>query len=299
MKKKIFIALIFTISFPLNIFATSIGELTDEQDKIKQNISEVTDKIMDYEEEIQEIQETVDKNNENIEKLEKQKKENEKKIEEYRDELNSTLRLMQRMNNTNVLVTYFYDENTLDNNYFLKLDNINKIFTAITNDVSTFVREVEESQKDIAKIEEIKTKNEKEIKKVDKKLKEQEKLETSLKQELAEIETKIGKIALTTTASASSSDKNSIMKAAGISESDYAYVDYIITKESGWNATASNPYSGAYGLCQALPGSKMASAGSDWQVNPVTQLEWCNSYAQGRYGSWSAAYSFWISNHWW
>lgn len=88
------------------------------------------------------------------------------------------------------------------------------------------------------------------------------------------------------------------MALAGISPSDYNYVDYIVSKESNWNPTARNP-SGAYGLCQALPGSKMASAGSDWSSNPVTQLRWCDGYAKGRYGSWASAYGFWQRNHYW
>lgn len=94
-------------------------------------------------------------------------------------------------------------------------------------------------------------------------------------------------------------DKEAVMRAAGISPSDFAYVNYIVSRESGWNAAASNRSSGAYGLCQALPGSKMASAGSDWQSNPVTQLRWCDGYAKGRYGSWAAAYNTWVSKHWW
>lgn len=89
------------------------------------------------------------------------------------------------------------------------------------------------------------------------------------------------------------------MRQASISESDFGFVNYIIEKESHWNFTARNSGSGAYGLCQALPGTKMASAGSDWEYNPVTQLRWCNSYALSRYGSWEAAYNFWISRHWW
>lgn len=89
------------------------------------------------------------------------------------------------------------------------------------------------------------------------------------------------------------------LRSAGIAESDWGYVDHIISKESRWNYTARNRSSGAYGLCQALPGKKMASAGSDWETNPVTQLRWCNSYAKSRYGSWAAAYNFWQSRHWW
>lgn len=93
------------------------------------------------------------------------------------------------------------------------------------------------------------------------------------------------------------------MARAGIAPSDYQYVDYIITKESRWNPTARNASSGAYGLCQALPGSKMANTalggGPDWETNPVTQLRWCNGYATSRYGTWQAAYNFWLNNHWW
>ena len=89
------------------------------------------------------------------------------------------------------------------------------------------------------------------------------------------------------------------MAEAGISSSDYGYVNRIISAESGWRITVSNSSSGAYGLCQALPGSKMASAGDDWRTNPITQLKWCSSYAGGRYGSWEKAYNFWNANHWW
>lgn len=93
--------------------------------------------------------------------------------------------------------------------------------------------------------------------------------------------------------------KSQLLAAAGISSSDLKYVDYIITKESGWNYLATNPYSGAYGLCQALPGSKMSSSGSDWATNPETQIKWCNSYALSRYGSWQASYEFWLDNNYW
>lgn len=94
-------------------------------------------------------------------------------------------------------------------------------------------------------------------------------------------------------------DKASVMRAAGIAESDFPNVDYIVKKESRWNVTARNTSSGAYGLCQSLPGSKMASAGSDWETNPVTQLRLCSGYATGRYGSWKGAYDAWVSKGWW
>ncbi|MFJ9678544.1 lytic transglycosylase domain-containing protein [Streptomyces sp. NPDC101194] len=72
----------------------------------------------------------------------------------------------------------------------------------------------------------------------------------------------------------------------------------IVNHESTWNYRASNPSSGAYGLVQALPGSKMASAGADWQTNPATQIKWGLSYMDGRYGSPCGAWSFWQANNW-
>ncbi len=93
-------------------------------------------------------------------------------------------------------------------------------------------------------------------------------------------------------------DKAALMAAAGITESDYGYVDFIVSHESGWRpgAVSSN---GAVGLCQALPGSKMASAGSDYLSNPITQLQWCSGYAAGRYGGWGGAYNAWQAQGWW
>ncbi|MFF8773951.1 lytic transglycosylase domain-containing protein [Kitasatospora sp. NPDC015120] len=72
----------------------------------------------------------------------------------------------------------------------------------------------------------------------------------------------------------------------------------IVSRESSWNVTATNPSSGAYGLVQALPGSKMASAGADWRTNPVTQIKWGLTYMNSRYGSPCGAWAFWQSHHW-
>lgn len=94
-------------------------------------------------------------------------------------------------------------------------------------------------------------------------------------------------------------EKTDWMKAAGIPESDWQYVDYIIEHESGWNYRAVNPSSLAYGLPQSLPASKLSSAGSDWRDNPVTQLKWATQYANERYGGWQQAYNAWRSQNWW
>ena len=84
----------------------------------------------------------------------------------------------------------------------------------------------------------------------------------------------------------------------GIGASEKAMWEYIINRESGFNHYATNASSGAYGLPQSLPGSKMASAGADWQTNPYTQLKWMYGYMTSRYGSIAGAYNFWQANHW-
>lgn len=72
----------------------------------------------------------------------------------------------------------------------------------------------------------------------------------------------------------------------------------IVNHESSWNYRATNPSSGAYGLVQALPGDKMASAGADWRTNPATQIKWGLNYMNERYGSPCGAWSFWQANSW-
>lgn len=115
-----------------------------------------------------------------------------------------------------------------------------------------------------------------------------------------------------------SADKAAIMTAAGIAPSDQKYAAYIIDHENAawcpirWQGTPgcwaayAEKFPGAeasnqvgYGLCQATPGNKMASAGADWRTNAVTQMKWCHGYAIGRYGSWEAAYQFKLLRGWW
>ncbi|MFD0317033.1 aggregation-promoting factor C-terminal-like domain-containing protein [Streptomyces flavalbus] len=72
----------------------------------------------------------------------------------------------------------------------------------------------------------------------------------------------------------------------------------IVDHESSWNYQAVNPSSGAYGLFQALPGSKMSSVGADWQTNPATQIKWGLNYMNERYGSPCGAWGFWQANNW-
>ncbi|MFE7313814.1 CHAP domain-containing protein [Streptomyces sp. NPDC057555] len=78
----------------------------------------------------------------------------------------------------------------------------------------------------------------------------------------------------------------------------FGALDAMWTRESGWNQFAENPSSGAYGIPQSLPASKMASAGSDWLTNPVTQERWGLGYIRDRYGDPARAWDFWKRHHW-
>jgi Transglycosylase SLT domain len=98
--------------------------------------------------------------------------------------------------------------------------------------------------------------------------------------------------------SSSSAIQNQVRAASGLSDDQFTCLSYIIARESGWNPQATSSASGAYGLFQALPGSKMASAGADWRTNPATQTRWGVSYMKSRYGSPCGAWRFWQAHSW-
>ena len=87
-----------------------------------------------------------------------------------------------------------------------------------------------------------------------------------------------------------------MVAARGWSDSDFSCLVTMWDHESGWRVNATNPYTGAYGIPQALPGSKMATVGADWQTNPATQITWGLNYIQGRYGTPCNAWAFWNSH---
>lgn len=101
---------------------------------------------------------------------------------------------------------------------------------------------------------------------------------------------------------AAQSYAKSILGNYGWGQNQFGPLQKLWQGESGWNYRAKNPSSGAYGIPQALPASKMASAGSDWLTNYKTQIRWGLGYIKGRpdYGSPAAAYSKWLSRspHW-
>ena len=92
------------------------------------------------------------------------------------------------------------------------------------------------------------------------------------------------------------SERTALMLAAGIRSSDHVYASNIIFKESSWRPLAKNPRSTAYGLCQSMVSLHepwLNQIGRDWRTNPITQLRWCNDYAQERYGGWAKAWDAW------
>lgn len=89
-------------------------------------------------------------------------------------------------------------------------------------------------------------------------------------------------------------NKDAWMAAAGIPQDQWGYVDSIVSRESSWNPNAVNASSGACGLAQALPCSKM---GPNWS-DPVVALKWQYNYVNNRYGGYPQAVAFWNVNHW-
>jgi hypothetical protein len=108
--------------------------------------------------------------------------------------------------------------------------------------------------------------------------------------------------AVTKTEDLSSADPKTLARALmpqfGMSSSEFGCLDNIWSQESGWNVHAANPSSSAYGIPQALPGSKMSSAGPNWEDNAETQIRWGLGYIRSRYGSACGAWSF-KSGHGW
>lgn len=84
----------------------------------------------------------------------------------------------------------------------------------------------------------------------------------------------------------------------GYSESQFSCLDSLYMSESGWNVHATNSFSGAYGIPQALPASKMAAAGPDWRDDAATQIKWGLEYIKLSYGSPCGAWEFKASHNW-
>lgn len=125
--------------------------------------------------------------------------------------------------------------------------------------------------------------------------KKQKQLESQLQarlEEKAKAAQAIPVTAVAYAATAPSGSKEQWMAAAGIPQDDWWAVDYIVTRESGWNPNSMNSSSGACSLVQALPCSKI---GPNWR-DPVTALKWQFGYVNARFGGYAGAVSYWKVN---
>jgi hypothetical protein len=90
----------------------------------------------------------------------------------------------------------------------------------------------------------------------------------------------------------------SLLRKFGWSRSQYRYLNMLWSRESSWNVRAENPYSGAYGIPQAVPGAKMAAAGPHWRTSARTQILWGLRYIKDRYGSPRGAWDHELATGW-
>ncbi len=107
---------------------------------------------------------------------------------------------------------------------------------------------------------------------------------------------------VTETEDLSSQDPRTIARAMladfGFGSDQFSCLDALYNSESGWNIHADNPSSSAFGIPQALPGSKMAAAGPDWENNAATQIRWGLGYIKSSYGTPCGAWSFKQGHNW-
>ncbi len=89
-----------------------------------------------------------------------------------------------------------------------------------------------------------------------------------------------------------------MLSSFGWTSRQFKYLDLLWEAESGWSVSAENPSTGAYGIPQAVPGSKMSSAGPDWQTDATTQIRWGLGYISAAYGSPRAAWEHEVADGW-
>ena len=155
----------------------------------------------------------------------------------------------------------------------------------------------QEQQKKLDELKNSGSSQEEKIKELENKL--QSKLDAKARQAAVEASKKsvvaqVASVIVPHAQAAPTGSRNDWMAAAGIPNSQWGSVDYIVSRESGWNPNAVNKNGGACGLGQQLPCGKWAGAWND----PVAALKAMTSYVNARYGGWAGAVSFWKINHW-
>ncbi len=89
-----------------------------------------------------------------------------------------------------------------------------------------------------------------------------------------------------------------MLRSFGWTGGQFKYLDLLWEAESSWNVAAENPSTGAYGIPQAVPGSKMSAVGPDWQTDAATQIRWGLSYISAAYGSPRSAWQHEVTYGW-
>ncbi len=288
-KKMLFLVLSLFLLIPSYILRA------ESESSLKSDIAQKAESLNELYQEVEQINDDIKTNEKKSISIEEEKKTIEIDLNKNKELLTNILLFLQYYSANDLWMIVLSSDNVLTNAYLL-----GNIFTRFSNDLNETIGELNKLENlesnyknNLKDLESQKIELEKEVEEYENAYDElQVKLQKLQKEESFDLETDSAAII-------SQSSRNSLMAKAGISPSNFKYADYIVSKESSWNYTAVNPYSGAYGLCQALPPSKMAPYGSDWKTNPVTQLKFCNSYANSRYGSWKNAVSFKKSNGWW
>ncbi len=311
------LASLFLLSPLLTITQSDIDQANSELDTTLAQIDEIDNQMSDIKEEKLIIQEDITSINEeitqtetNIANLEYEASQKQIEIDHQTDISLQMLMAFQKIQDTNFILNQVFSDNE-ETNFISRIQNVKSLVDitldeinetiVLKEDLDLKLSEVESEKQNLTNSQIALNTSLADLEAKDTKLSslqsESYAYADELKASIADMEVELA--FQNANAYVPNDDKEALMSAVGIAESDFFYVDYIISRESSWNYTATNPYSGAYGLCQALPGSKMSSAGSDWETNPYTQMSWCNSYAISRYGSWSGAYNFWLNNNWW
>lgn len=313
--RKLFSILILLIVTVINLQPLFLYAQEDVT-TLEKEVKELSDKLKDVDSQIAEINQKISDLDKEIDTLSLENEGLTTTIADLENELvtsenqaKDALVTLQKINNSNMLYEFeIAPDGSFTTDYFRKISLLNmyvKSQVAVVDQVAQKKSELLYSQ-DQFKTNSLdneakKAELEKEKKSFDKIIADTQDQVDELNQKIAKLEEE--ELIQTMTANSDgyldTEEQKAVMSAVGISEADQVYVSYIIDHESTWNYLAVNSSSGAYGLCQALPASKLESAGSDWKTNPITQMKWCNNYAMERYGSWQNAHSFWLENKWW
>ena len=181
------------------------------------------------------------------------------------------------------------------------VDELNLRYDNLNNKLKDANKDKELNKKQIDELSEEKKRLEAEKLRLESELQAKAEAKTKLAQASQQV---VNNATGTSTASAISGGKEQWLAASGIPQSEWQYVDYIVSKESGWNPCAYNPSksdcnanpTSACGLAQSLPCGKQSKYGH-W-TDPVANLKWQYEYVKGRYGGYAQAYAFWSANKW-